>query len=70
MENEFDLQNREDFRINPQVWLQTLLAIAGDKEKKGEVIQRVARETGCPPESIEALMSTTIKILMNQNCSN
>jgi hypothetical protein len=70
MENESDLQNREDFRINSQVWLQTLLAIAGDKEKKGEVIQRVARETGCTPENVEALMSTTIKILMNQNRSN
>jgi hypothetical protein len=70
MENESDLQNRESFRINPQVWLQTLLAIAGDKEKRGEVIQRVARETGCPPENVEALMSTTIKILMNQNRSN
>ena len=70
MENDSDLQNRESFKINPQVWLHTLLAIAGDKEKKGEVIERVARETGCPPENVEALISTTIKILMNQNRSN
>ena len=70
MENDFDLQNRGDFKINPQVWLHTLLAIVGDKEKKGEIIQRVADETGCPPENVEALISTTIKILMNQNRSN
>ncbi len=70
MKSDFDLQNREDFRINPQVWLCTLLAIAGDKEKKEEVIQRVAQETGWPLKKVEALISTTIKILMNQTHSN
>ncbi len=70
MKNDFDLQNREDFKINPQVWLCTLLAIAGDKEKKEEVIQRVAQESGWPLEKVEVLISTTIKILMNQTHSN
>ncbi len=71
MENNFDLQkNREDFRINPQVWLRTLLAIAGDKEKKEEVIQRIVQETGCPPEKVQVIFSTTINILMNQTRSN
>ncbi len=70
MENDFDLQNREGFKINPQVWLCTLLAISGDKEKKEEVIQRVVQETGWPPEKVEKLISTTIKILVNQTHSN
>lgn len=70
MENDFDLEDRENFRINPQVWLHTLLAIAGDKDTKEEVVQRVACETGWPLEKVEALMATTIKILMNQTHSN
>lgn len=70
MENDFDLQNREDFRINPQVWLHTLLAIAGDKEKKEEVVQRVAQETGWASEKVEVMFATTIRILMNQTRSN
>lgn len=70
MENEFNLEDKENFRINPQVWLHTLLAIAGDREKKEEAIQRIARETGCPPENAEMLLTTTIKILMNQTRSN
>ena len=70
MEDNFDLENRENFRINPQVWLQTLLAIAGDKEKRDEVIERVACETGWPPEKVEVLISTTIKLLMDQTRSN
>ncbi len=70
MENDFDLENRKGFRINPQKWLHTLLAIAGDREKRDEVVQRVAHETGCPPENVEELMSQTIKILMDQTRSN
>jgi hypothetical protein len=70
MENNFDLENRENFRINSQEWLHTLLAIAGDREKKEEVIQMVACETGWPLETVEALIATTIRILMNQTRSN
>ena len=46
MKNEYDLQNIENFKINPHVWLQTLLAIAGDKEKKREVVQTIAEQSG------------------------
>jgi hypothetical protein len=47
-----------------------LLAIVGDKEKKQEVVQYVALETGVPPESVEMIMASTINILMNENHSN
>ncbi len=70
MTDEFELENRENFRINPQVWLRTLLAIAGDKEKKEEVVQRISQETGCPPEKVKIIFATTINILMNQTRSN
>lgn len=70
MENDLNLENKEQFRINPQVWLHTLLAIVGDKDKKAEAIQTVSQQTGCPPEQVEAIMATTIKILMDQTRSN
>jgi hypothetical protein len=70
MQNEYDLQNIENFKINPQVWLQTLLAIAGDKEKKKEVIQTVAEQTGLTPEKIEVIFGSTINVLLNDTRSN
>lgn len=70
MENDFDLQNREGFKINPQVWLHTLLAIAGDKERKDEIVHRISQETGCSIEEVKVIFATTINILMNQNRSN
>lgn len=70
MQNEYDLQNAEGFRINAQEWLHTLLAIAGDKEKKREVIQMVAGQSALPEEQVEKLIVTTIKILMNDTRAN
>lgn len=72
MENDFDfdLEDRENFRINPEVWLHTLLAIAGDKEKKQEVVQKIAQKTGFTPEKMEVIIKTTIGILINQTRAN
>ena len=72
MENDFDfdLEDRENFKINPEIWLSTLLAIAGDREKKEQVIQNLARKTGISPEQAGLVMATTISILMNETRSN
>lgn len=70
MENDSDWENKEDFKINPEVWLQTLLAIAGDKEKKEQVVRHISQKTGFHPEKVELIMSTTINILMNETRVN
>jgi hypothetical protein len=70
MENDFDLENRENFKINPEVWLHTLLAIAGDKEKKAEVVQKISQTTGFPPEKVNLIIATTISVLVNQTRAN
>ena len=72
MENDFDfdLGDRENFRINPEVWLHTLLAITGDKEKKAETIQQIVQKTGLSPRQVEVILSTTISILINQTRVN
>ena len=70
MQNEYDLQNIENFKINPHVWLQTLLAIAGDKEKKQEVIQLISEQSGFSPEKVEMIFASTINVLINDTRSN
>jgi hypothetical protein len=70
MENDFDLEDRESFRINPEVWLHTLLAIAGDKDRKAEIVQRVAQKTGFTPEKVNLIITTTIGVLINQTRAN
>jgi hypothetical protein len=72
MENDFDfdLENRENFRINPEVWLHTLLAITGDKEKKAEMVRQLIQKTGYSSEQVEVIITVTIGILLNQTRSN
>ena len=72
MENDFDfdLEDREKFKINPDVWLHTLLAIVGDKEKKAEAVRQVVNKTGYSPRQVEVILSTTISILLNQTRAN
>ena len=72
MENDFGfgLEDRENFRINPEVWLQTLLAIAGDKEKKASTVHQIVQNTGFSPEQVQLIIRTTISILINQTRAN
>ncbi len=72
MENEFDfdLEDRENFKINPEVWLHTLLAITGDKEKKAEMVRQITRKTGYSPEQVDLILTTTIGVLINQTRAN
>jgi len=70
MKNEYDMQDIENFKINPHVWLQTLLAIAGDTAKKREVIQIVAQQSELPLEEVETIFSCAIKVLVQDIRSN
>ncbi len=70
MQNEFELDDVENFKINPQVWLRTLLAIAGDKDRKAEAIQIISEQTGFSPEKVEVILATTISILLNDTRAN
>ncbi len=72
MENEFDfdLESRENFKINPEVWLHTLLAIMGDKEKQDEAVRQIAQKTGLSPKETRLFIKTTIGILINQTRAN
>jgi hypothetical protein len=72
MENDFDfgLEDRENFRVNPEVWLHALLAIAGDKEKQAETVRQIVQNTGFSPEQVQLIIRTTITILINQTRAN
>jgi hypothetical protein len=72
MENDFnfDLEDREKFKINPETWLHTLLAIVGDREKREEAVRQVTQKTGFSPEEVKVILKTTISVLINQTRAN
>ncbi len=70
MNNEHDMQGVEKFKIDPNDWLQGLLAIAGDKDKKAEVIEIVAQHSGLPLNEVEVIFGCAIKVLVQETRSN
>jgi hypothetical protein len=60
----------DETEIDTEVWLQTLLAISGDKERRAELIRKISEKTGQSPEQIEVILSATITYLAGKARSN
>jgi hypothetical protein len=68
------MQNDDDWNdeteINPEVWMQALLAMTGDKERKAELIRKISEKTGQTPEQLETIISATMNYLAGKSRSN
>ena len=60
----------DDIEIDPEVWVQALLAITGDKDRREEFIQKISEKTGQTPEKVELIISATITYLSSKSRSN
>ena len=64
------MEPNHDFEIDPEVWLQALLALTGDKEGKEELVRKISENTGQIPENVEKIISATIAVMANIVRSN
>jgi hypothetical protein len=60
----------DDTEIDPEVWLQALLAVTGDKDLKEDIVQKISVKTGLTPEHVELIISATINFMANKTRSN
>ena len=60
----------DDIEIEPEVWIQALLAMTGDKELREELIRKVSAKTNLMPEQVEMIISATITYLSSKSRSN
>jgi len=60
----------DDTEIDPEVWLQALLAMTGDKDRRDELVRKIAEKTGQTPEKVELIISATINYMANKSRSN
>jgi hypothetical protein len=70
LRKEVIMEADQDDEIDPELWLQALLAMTADKDRKEEIIQRISKKTGQIPENVEKILSTLINILANKARSN
>ncbi len=64
------MEPNHDIEIDPEIWLQALLALTGDKERREELIRKISENTGQIPENVEKILSATLNILANKSRSN
>ena len=69
MEN-FDAPFDDNYEIDPEIWLQALLAMTSDKHQKEELVRGIANKTGLLPEKVELLIACTIDFMANKARSN
>ena len=60
----------DETEIDPEVWLQALLAMTGDKERRAELIRKISEKTGQTPEKVELIISATMNYLSGKARSN
>ena len=60
----------DDTVIDPEVWLEALLAMTGDKDRREELVRKISEKTGQIPEHVELIISASINYLANKSRSN
>jgi hypothetical protein len=69
MQNDDESWNDET-EINPEEWVQALLAMTGDKELKAKLIQGIVDKTGQTPEKAELIITALLNYLTGKARSN
>ncbi|NOH03895.1 MAG: hypothetical protein HND47_18975 [Chloroflexi bacterium] len=70
MQNDQNFSDDDGQEIDVEAFLQAMLAVAGDKERREEVIHKVSERINMTPEQVEEIMSVTIRVLANLSRSN
>lgn len=60
----------DDLEIDPEVWLQYLMAVLPDDEEREKVIQKVSEGSGVSPDKVEEMMHVMVKIFLKTTRQN
>lgn len=60
----------EDTEIDPELWLQALLAMTADKDDKEALVREISQKTGQISEHVERIINATIAFMAQKNRSN
>ena len=60
----------DETEIDPEVWMQALLAMTGDKDFKADLVRQISEKTGQTPEEVELIISAAMNYLAGKARSN
>lgn len=61
------MDDEKGAEIDTELLLQYLLAFSGDEELRQQVVERISKNTGLPPEQVEITLKAVLEVLMNHN---
>ncbi len=61
------MDDEKGTEIDTELLLQYLLAYSGDEELRQQVVERISKNTGLPPEQVEITLKAVLEVLMNHN---
>ncbi|MBU0512678.1 MAG: hypothetical protein KKD28_15310 [Chloroflexi bacterium] len=64
------MDNENDIQIDPQVWLQFLLAVSGDPQKQHELFERISQNSGVPVDKVAEISELLIQTFLEGTRSN
>lgn len=61
---------KDDIEIDPEIWLQYLIAVLPNDEKREKVIQKVSEASGVSPDKVEEIMQAMVKLFLKTTRQN
>ncbi len=69
-ESEHSMAENQDIHIDPELWLQVLLAHMSNEQDKQKLINGLSCKTGIAPDKIEKMLHSLAEILVQMTRSN
>jgi hypothetical protein len=60
----------DEDEINPDLWVAAIVAMTGDPERQKRLVDRISTKTGLPPEKVEVILDSVLRVLMEKTRSN
>lgn len=60
----------EDIPIDPELWLQYLMAVLPDEQEREKLIQKLSAASGIPPEKVELTLQAMVEYFLKETRKN
>ncbi len=60
----------EELNIDPELWLQYLMAVLPDQDEREKLVQKMSDRSGVAPDQINQVLEALTKYLLNETRKN
>ncbi|NUM44467.1 MAG: hypothetical protein HUU38_07135 [Anaerolineales bacterium] len=60
----------EELNIDPELWLQYLMAVLPDQDEREKLVQKMSDRSGVAPDQVHQVLEALSKYLLNETRKN